>query len=159
MDRRIAHYYENLYRNPDASPVPLRDDPPHLSTHMRNPFTTEDIEEALRHTNGKKGLGPDLFDIEILDKDSVLRDRFKTECADALNNGRLPLHLSNGRLITLSKEHNRNVTAVENTRPIVIRSHISKVVEKALKFKIDKEHKHLLETASSQAGFKQGLTT
>lgn len=128
-------------------------------TPLRELFTTDDIEQAIRDTNVLKGLGPDLFNGEILDRDETLRERFKAECAEGLNLGRLPEHLSRGRLIALSKEPGSGITEVDNTRPIVIRSHIAKILEKAIKNRIDRLYPHLLRTLRSQAGFKQGLST
>jgi len=64
-------------------------------------FTQDDIELVLKSTNFKKGMGPDLFTAEILDKDTQLRDKFKEECAESLNSGQLPAHQTKGRLVAL----------------------------------------------------------
>lgn len=79
-------------------------------------------------------------------KDDGLRQRFKAECVEALNSGRLPDHLTQGRLIALSKEQGSKVTQVENTRPIVVRSHIAKILERVIKNRVDQRHPHLLHT-------------
>ena len=48
---------------------------------------------------------------------------------------------------------------VEDIRPIVFRSHLSKIVEKALLERIRKHSWHLIETQYYQTGFKDGQST
>jgi hypothetical protein len=45
-----------------------------------------------------------------------------------LNEGEFPYYLMTGRLILLSKEENTSVVNIEDTRPIVVNSHITKIL-------------------------------
>ena len=49
--------------------------------------------------------------------------------------------------------------ALEDIRPIVVRSHISKIMEKAILTKIKDTCPHLIETKIYQTGFKEGKST
>ena len=49
--------------------------------------------------------------------------------------------------------------ALEDIRPIVVRSHISKIMEKAILTKIKESCPHLIETKIYQTGFKEGKST
>ena len=49
--------------------------------------------------------------------------------------------------------------SLDDIRPIVVRSHISKIMEKALLQKIKDTCPHLIETKLYQIGFKEGKST
>ena len=49
--------------------------------------------------------------------------------------------------------------SLDDIRPIVVRSHISKIMEKALLQKIKDTCPHLIETKLYQTGFKEGKST
>jgi hypothetical protein len=72
---------------------------------------------------------------------------------------KLPEYMRQGRLVPLSKVKESNNVKVEDIRPIVVRSHLSKIVEKALLERIKKHSWHLLETQYYQTGFKDGQST
>ncbi len=48
---------------------------------------------------------------------------------------------------------------LEEIRPIVVRSHIAKIMEKAILAKIKEEAPHLFASQSYQTGFKEGKST
>ena len=118
VDRLVAEYYQSLYRKKLVAQVP--DPPPFTERKRAEIFTEEDIEEVIQSSNFKKGLGPDLFCGDI-HEDPELRRRFKKECKEAMNQGRLPKHLTQERLIALSKVPGGSIAKVEDTRPIVSR--------------------------------------
>ena len=64
-----------------------------------------------------------------------------------------------GRLIPLSKNTGKDQAALKDIRPIVVRSHLSKILEKATQAKIDQLAPHLLHTKRYQTGFKEGTST
>ena len=72
---------------------------------------------------------------------------------------KLPEYMRQGRLVPLSKVKESNNVKVGDIRPIVVRSHLSKIVEKALLERIKKHSWHLLETQYYQTGFKDGQST
>ena len=59
---------------------------------------------------------------------------------------KLPDFMRHGGLVPLSKVKESNNVKVEDIRPIVVRSHLSKIVEKALLERIRKHSWHLFET-------------
>ena len=48
---------------------------------------------------------------------------------------------------------------MDDIRPIVVRSHLSKIMEKAILSKIEKECLHLISSKIYQTGFKEGKST
>ena len=63
-----------------------------------------------------------------------------------LNSGKFPSYLNCGRMIPISKRRDSDTVGVEDIRPIVIRSHLTKIVEKTILKKIHRDHPHLLNT-------------
>jgi hypothetical protein len=51
---------------------------------------------------------------------------------DCLNHTTLPDYLNKGRITLLSKSKSSSVVTVDETRPIVINSHLKKICEKAI---------------------------
>ena len=71
----------------------------------------------------------------------------------------IPEYLNEGRLVPLSKNKGSDQALLKDIRPIIVRSHLAKIVEKALLAKMERTAPHLLHTASYQTGFKQGTST
>ena len=72
---------------------------------------------------------------------------------------RIADNLIKGRLIPLSKKKGSDVVTLDEIRPIVVKSHISKIMEKTILNKIMKDRGHLLKTSEFQRGFKEGKST
>ena len=84
----------------------------------------------------------------------------KEQALVMLNNPRtIPEYLKEGRLIPLSKNKGKDVAELKDIRPIVVRSHLAKIMEKALQAKIEKLAPHLLKTHTYQTGFKKDTST
>ena len=84
----------------------------------------------------------------------------QTQVRDMLNQPwRIPAYLREGRLVPLSKNKGSDVAELKDIRPIVVRSHLAKVMEKALLAKIERHAPHLLRTQAYQTGFKQDTST
>jgi hypothetical protein len=130
-------------------------------------FTPEDIEAAIDNCNFNKGLGPDGFDGNLLTKSNrsgaeeadPLVDSLRRQILLMLNNAQVPEYLREGRLIPLSKNKGKAEAQLKDIRPIIVRSHIAKVMEKALLAKIERLAPHLLKTGLYQTGFKEGHST
>ncbi len=122
-------------------------------------FSTQEIDDAAKASNFNKGLGPDCFDGNILKDNEELRKKVVFEIADALNSSRIPDYLRSGRLVPLQKTQGRGPVSLEDIRPIVVRSHISKVMEKAILQRIKDTAPHLVKTKMYQTGFKEGKST
>ena len=99
-------------------------------------FSLEDVIEATKQSNFNKGLGPDCFDGNLLSNSEELRNKVTQEIADALNNSHIPEYLKIGRLVPLQKTYTRGPVALDEIRPIVVRSHLSKIMEKTILEKI-----------------------
>lgn len=63
-----------------------------------------------------------------------------------LNECSLPTYLQKGRLVPLSKKKGVDTVKVEDIRPIVVKSHISKICEKKILNKIQKGKEYLIHT-------------
>ena len=122
-------------------------------------FRLTDIVEATKSSNFNKGLGTDCFDGNILQADSTLCDRITYEIQDVLNQGEMPDYLRVGRMVPLQKTTTKGPVALDEIRPIVVRSHISKIMEKAILAKIKDTCPHLIDSKMYQTGFKEGKST
>jgi uncharacterized Fe-S cluster-containing radical SAM superfamily protein len=71
----------------------------------------------------------------------------------------IPEYLNEGRLVPLSKNKGNDQALLKDIRPIIVRSHLAKIIEKALLAKMERVAPHLLHTAGYQTGFKEGTST
>jgi len=122
-------------------------------------FSSEDIDNAINESNFNKGLGPDYFDGNLIKNNETLRVKVNFEIANALNMRVIPDHLKSGRLVPLQKTLTKGPVSLDDIRPIVVRSHISKIMEKAILQKIHDTCPHLIATKMYQTGFKKSKST
>ena len=122
-------------------------------------FTKEDVITATKCSNFNKGLGPDCFDGNMLRSNVELHDKIVTEITDALNEMKIPEYLRVGRLVPLQKTTTKGPVGLDEIRPIVVRSHVSKIMEKAILEKIYKTCPHVIASKVYQTGFKEGKST
>ena len=78
---------------------------------------------------------------------------------EALNSVNIPEYLRVGRLVPLQKTYTKGPVNLDEIRPIVVRSHISKIMEKAKLNKINEQCPHLTSSKIYQTGFKEGKST
>ena len=109
-------------------------------------FSTQDVDNAAKVSNFNKGLGPDCFDGNILKNNEELRKKLVFEITDAMNSQSIPDYIRSGRLVPLQKTQGRGPVSLDDIRPIVVRSHISKIMEKAILQKIKDTCPHLIDT-------------
>lgn len=89
----------------------------------------------MKETNFDKGVGVDEFDGQLLlEKDIKLT--VKTFILKTLNLNQVPDYLKISKLILLSKSKSSETT-MDNTRPIMVNSHLTKIIEKTIKNKLD----------------------
>ena len=62
------------------------------------------------------------------------------------NTRKIPKYLYEGRLVPLSKNKGMDQAELKDIRPIVVRSHVAKIMEKAIMAKVAAEAPHLLQT-------------
>jgi hypothetical protein len=126
-------------------------------------FTVQDVIEAMKASNFNKGLGPDGFDGTVLkpgDPSHRLTQEIAALILGLLNNPMsIPKYLYEGRLVPLSKNKGKDQAELKDIRPIVVRSHIAKILEKAIMAKVAALAPHLLQTRIYQTGFKEGTST
>ena len=159
----IANYFTEIYKRPLHIPAQSRVDSTDDDLVMgvdsddelmlgedsivdELAFSVEDILNAAKESNFNKGLGPDCFDGNILEKSEVLRNKVVFEIANSLNSAKIPDYLKSGRLVPLQKTQTKGPVSLDDIRPIVVRSHISKIMEKAILEKIRVHCPHLIET-------------
>ena len=122
-------------------------------------FNINDVLDAINNSNFNKGIGPDGFDGRCLQKNQQLKDKAALDLTTSLNSGNLPPYLNIGRQVALSKNKTSEEATIDDIRPIVIKSHLTKVLEKAILAKIKEIDSKILPTAAYQAGFKEGQST
>ena len=81
------------------------------------------------------------------------------EIADSLNNAQIPGYLRVGRLVPLQKTFTKGPCNLDEIRPIVVRSHLSKIMEKAILERIKSTCPHIISSKVYQKGFKDGKST
>ena len=110
-------------------------------------FTTADVTEAMKASNFNKGLGPDGFDGCMLrpgDASHQLTQQITAQITNLLNNPMsIPKYLYEGRLVPLSKNKGMDQAELKDIRPIVVRSHVAKILEKAIMAKVATLAPHL----------------
>ena len=111
-------------------------------------FTDADVVEAMKASNFNNGLGPDGFDGTILrpgDPSHRLTVGIKAVILGLLKDPmRIPKYLYEGRLVPLSKNKGKEQAELKDIRPIVVRSHVAKILEKAIMAKVASLAPHLL---------------
>jgi hypothetical protein len=122
-------------------------------------FSLDDIVEATKQSNFNKGLGPDCFDGNLITYNELLRNKVMQEITNALNNSQIPEYLKVGRLVPLQKTFTKGPCSLDEIRPIVVRSHLSKIMEKAILDRIKIQYPHLIASKVYQTGFKEGKST
>ena len=166
VEQAIAEYFSGIYRRPEHMAVQLADSDQREDVNMIEEsinttalFSVEDIKEAMKQSNFNKGLGPDCFDGNLIAQNEQLGVKVMTEIADALNNSQIPDYLRVGRLVPLQKTYTKGPSSLDDIRPIVVRSHLSKIMEKAILERIKSESPHLIQSQVYQTGFKEGKST
>jgi hypothetical protein len=109
-------------------------------------YKLSDITEAIKSLNFNKGLCPDCFDWNILQLYELLCSKVSLEIMDALNQGDIPEYIRVGRMVPLQKTSTNGPVALDEIRPIVVRSHISKIMEKAILEKVNESCPHIIES-------------
>ena len=94
-----------------------------------------DIVKAVKACDFSKGLGPDMFDGQLLSDEKVLANMSEL-FKQALNHNVMPAYLKESRMVLLSKT-GRQETTLDDIRPIAVTNHLTKVIEKAIKIKIE----------------------
>lgn len=167
VEEAIANYFKDIYKKPDYMQNIVNEDEEMKNGDVEEMaidssselFKLSDISEAIKCSNFNKGLGPDCFDGNILQLNELLCSKVSLEIMDALNQGDIPEYLRVGRMVPLQKTSTKGPVALDEIRPIVVRSHISKIMEKAILAKVNESCPHLIESKLYQTGFKEGKST
>lgn len=75
-----------------------------------------------------------------------------------LNEDSIPDYLKHARLVLLSK-NGKSCASLNDIRPIAVLSQLSKVLEKAIKNKLEERESGLFNSGNYQTGFKKGVST
>jgi hypothetical protein len=138
VEKAISDYFTDIYKRPEHMMVQgddgANDDEEMIDTMTT--FTNDDVITATKCSNFNKGLGPDCFDGNMMRSNVELHDKIVAEITDALNDMRIPEYLRTGRLVPLQKTATKGPVGLDEIRPIVVRSHVSKIMEKAILEKI-----------------------
>ena len=126
-------------------------------------FSDQEVREAVRQCNFNKGLGPDGFHGGVMvvdDPTDAVTNNLVSQIRGFLDDpATIPAYLREGRLVPLSKNKGKDQALLKDIGPIVVRSHLAKVLEKAALAKIEARAPHLLSTKQYQTGFKEATST
>jgi uncharacterized Fe-S cluster-containing radical SAM superfamily protein len=101
---------------------------------------------GIKECNFEKAIGDDGFDERILKSEIELLTKVADELLEMLNTATFPNYFNVGRLVPLSKKKGESVVEIDDIRPIVVKSHLTKICEKVILTKIKEGHNHLLKT-------------
>ena len=166
VEQAIAEYFEDVYGGKDRE-VDSEEDLT-LWTRLEATtdlmvqlFTTADVTEAMKASNFNKGLGPDGLDGYMLrpgDASHRLTQELTSQITTLLNNPMLiPKYLYEGWLVPLSKNKGMDQAELKDIRPIVVRSHVAKILEKAIMAKVAVLAPDLMQTRIYKTGLKRGI--
>ena len=117
------------------------------------------FRSAIQATDFQKGLGPDRFNGMALLQNEELLKKVAEELVLMLNFGTIPEYLKEARVVALSKVRGTSEVEADDIRFIAMRSHLSKVIEKAILAKLREDNSAILAVGSYQRGFKEGAST
>jgi hypothetical protein len=168
VEQAIAEYFKEVYSGEDRpmeadTDLALWERLEAAADASLGLFTDSDVVEAIKASNFNKGLGPDGFDGSILkpgDSSHPPTQVLSAQILGLLNKPMsIPRYLYEGRLVPLSKNKGKDQAELKDIRPIVVRSHLAKILEKAIMAKVAALAPHLLQTRIYQTGFKEGTST
>ena len=154
VDQAIAEYFQDVYGGEDRhmeadTDILLWERLERAAVASQGLFTDLDVIEAMKASNFNKGLGPDGFDGSILkpgDPSHQLTQVLSAQILGLLNKHTdIPKYLYEGRLVPLSKNKGKDQAELKDIRPIVVRSHLAKILEKAIMANVA-ALPHLLQT-------------
>jgi hypothetical protein len=161
----IAEYFTEIYKRPDHMQVDLNMGAPEddeMVDEMINTtalFSLDDIREATNSRTSTRDSDLTALMVTFSARMSSLSEKVMSEIAEALNNATIPDYLRVGRLVPLQKTFTKGPCALDEIRPIVVRSHLSKIMEKAILERIKTQFPHLIASKVYQTGFKEGKST
>lgn len=148
LEEELIHYYRQAFNPNGERPYDPPDTASSFAEHGGLDFTTEEVREAAKACNFSKAIGPDGFDGRIIGTDKQLDEKIFKDIAAAMNSGSIKEFLRHGRLVPLSKTRGANSVRCEEVRPIIVKSHITKIMEKAILARLSSSHEHLLKVGS-----------
>ena len=99
----------------------------------------------MRASNFNKGLGPDGSILKPGDASHLFTREITAQILGLLSNPAvIPKYLYEGRLVPLSKNKGKDEAELKDIRAIVVRSHLAKILEKAIMAKVAEAAPHLL---------------
>ena len=143
IGRLIAQAYQEL-RLMDKKTKENRMDE-HFTEEVNERYMDQDIEEAIKECNFNKAIGPDGFDGKIIEKDEKIKEKIIKEIRMALNRNEIGRHLKTARLVPISKNKGSDIARVNEIRPIAVKSHLFKIMERAVENKLKQSGSRLLK--------------
>ena len=98
-------------------------------------FNKEDIEVAIGNCNFNKAIGIDWFSVKVMKKNNDIRLKLINILLHWLNNYCIPDYVLVGKAVLFSKT-GKEMAGISDTRLITVRTHLLKILEKAVMFKL-----------------------
>jgi hypothetical protein len=96
---------------------------------------------------------------KVFDRGDRTKGKIIKEIRMALNRNEIGQHLKTARLVPLSKNKGSDIARVNEIRPIAVKSHLFKIMERAVENKLKESGSRLLKCDGYQNGFKEGRST
>ena len=98
-------------------------------------FCKEDIEAAIGNCNFNKAIGVDWFSGKVLKKNNDIKTKLIDVMLHWLNDCCIPDYILVGKAVLFSKT-GKEMAGINDTRLITVRTHLLKVLEKAVMYKL-----------------------
>ena len=98
-------------------------------------FCKEDIEAAIGNCNFNKAIGVDWFSGKVLKKNNDIKTKLIDVMLHWLNNCCIPDYILVGKAVLFIKT-GKEMAGINDTRLIAVRTHLLKVLEKAVMYKL-----------------------
>ena len=121
-------------------------------------FNRMDVETAIENCNFNKAMGVDWFSGKALKNNPSIRQKLIDLLLGWLNNCQIPDYILVGKAVLLSKT-GKEVADIDDSRLITVRTHLLKILEKAVMFKLQESNSDMLKVGSYQSSFTKGKRT
>ena len=113
--------------------------------------------DAVKECNDKKALEQDWFALSLLNEKDQGHN-LRKKLVRMLNEDKVPNYLKASRLVMISKT-NKKSAQLKDIRQIAVLSQLMKILEKAIKNKLESSGSKMFQSGNYQTGFKKGQST
>ena len=107
-------------------------------------FDRLDVEAAIDNCNFNKAMGTDWFSGKVIKKNATIRQKVVAIVLKWLNEAKIPNYVMDGKAVLFSKT-GKEMAEMSDTRLITVRTHLLKILEKTIMYKLLGENSDLIK--------------